>query len=869
MNNKRISTDTRSITEDLDHYSLSDSLAFFNSSMPIETNNPQVILPMYSFGPMYASPPVASTFNGILTSLSDVAAANTYLLSGNVILTINLASATSGTYAIDLTGFGVGDMLNIVSASTGMSVITNPSVYPATYLDSYYDFPDDYEIQENATLSGTTLILEHLYTHYIALGPATYDDHVPLYRLTVTGLTGITADAITYTYNDVTHPTLTISSDIASVKSGDTSNITFTFSENPGDTFTWDGSSGDVVVTGGTLGAITGSGLTRTATFTAGTGSNTASISVEGTSYTDVSGNGGGAATTSLDIVLNSSPTGSVTISGTAREGRTLSVTNNLTDADGIGTISYVWKADGNTIDGAIGTTLLLTQAQVGKEITAVASYTDLNETLEIISSAATGVVADNAVPSSTNKNVTISEDTSLTLGIANFGFSDSDSGDTLQAVMVTSLPLQGSLRLNGNNVSENQSISATDVLAGRLVFTPVANTNGNAYASIGFKVSDGIDVSTNSANLMVNVANVNDAPTGLVTISGRLIVGQVLTASNTLVDTDGLGSITYVWKANGITIKSENLAAYTLRSTDTGKNISVSAVYTDQGGNFESMSSAATGAVQDNNHAPTGSVTWSGINRQGEMLTASNTLADVDGMGVITYQWRANGVDIHGATNPNFTMGQNEVGKYISVSAIYIDQLGNAERVNSGSTLQVVNVNDAPTGNVTLSGNAKVGQVLSVNSTVNDLDGMGTIYYLWMADGVKIKGASSPTYTIKAAELGKAISVKIYYTDLLGTNESVTSMPTTAVAPSNGLLAFGLSSSGAESALRDLSNSWMPTPKFSQQVAGLSIFEAESLHQSSNSSVGVEDINWHYPVSDSLAELVVVGHLNHTMFYS
>ena len=36
----------------------------------------------------------------------------------------------------------------------------------------------------------------------------------------------------------------------------------------------------------------------------------------------------------------------------------------------------------------------------------------------------------------------------------------------------------------------------------------------------------------------------------------------------------------------------------------------------------------------------PTGSVTISGTARQGETLTASNTLADADGLGTITYTW-------------------------------------------------------------------------------------------------------------------------------------------------------------------------------------------------------------------------------------
>jgi alpha-tubulin suppressor-like RCC1 family protein len=95
---------------------------------------------------------------------------------------------------------------------------------------------------------------------------------------------------------DTTPPTLVISSNSSALKIGETATLTFTFSEDPGSTFNWDGNSGDVVISGGTLSAISGSGLTRTATFTPAINTNggTASITVAAGSYTDVVGNNGG-----------------------------------------------------------------------------------------------------------------------------------------------------------------------------------------------------------------------------------------------------------------------------------------------------------------------------------------------------------------------------------------------------------------------------------------------------------------------------------------------------------------------------------------------------------------------------------------------
>lgn len=59
---------------------------------------------------------------------------------------------------------------------------------------------------------------------------------------------------------DTTPPTLTVTSNRSTLKSGDTATIAFSFSEDPGSSFSWDGSTGDVSVSGGSLSAISGTG---------------------------------------------------------------------------------------------------------------------------------------------------------------------------------------------------------------------------------------------------------------------------------------------------------------------------------------------------------------------------------------------------------------------------------------------------------------------------------------------------------------------------------------------------------------------------------------------------------------------------------
>ena len=74
--------------------------------------------------------------------------------------------------------------------------------------------------------------------------------------------------------------------------------------------------------------------------------------------------------------------------------------------------------------------------------------------------------------------------------------------------------------------------------------------------------------------------------------------------------------------------------STYTLTQADVGTTITVVASYTDGQGTAESVTSAGVGPVANVNDAPTGSVTISGTPTEDQILTASNTLADEDGLG-------------------------------------------------------------------------------------------------------------------------------------------------------------------------------------------------------------------------------------------
>ena len=85
------------------------------------------------------------------------------------------------------------------------------------------------------------------------------------------------------------------------------------------------------------------------------------------------------------------------------------------------------------------------------------------------------------------------------------------------------------------------------------------------------------------------------------------------------------------------------------------------------------------------------------GAATSGRVLSASNTLVDPDGMGAVSYQWQANGADIDGATGVTLTLGQELVGKVVTVIAQYLDGLATPESVSSTGVLVIGETTSRP----------------------------------------------------------------------------------------------------------------------------------------------------------------------------
>ncbi|WED43642.1 calcium-binding protein [Legionella cardiaca] len=180
-------------------------------------------------------------------------------------------------------------------------------------------------------------------------------------------------------------------------------------------------------------------------------------------------------------------------------------------------------------------------------------------------------------------------------------------------------------------------------------------------------------------------------------------------------------------------------------------------------------------------------SVSISGDAIQNQTLTADLSQVDFDDGSGFSYQWQADGVNIFNATQQSYTLTQDDVGKQIGLQLTYTDENGNQVVLTSDLTLEVANVNDAVTGNVIINGLAEQGQTLTADTThLADLDGLGELAYQWFADGVAIAGANAANYTLTQADVGKAITVAVNYTDGFGAVENVASAATAAVVNVN-----------------------------------------------------------------------------------
>ena len=135
------------------------------------------------------------------------------------------------------------------------------------------------------------------------------------------------------------------------------------------------------------------------------------------------------------------------------------------------------------------------------------------NNTSEFASNV-TPTIASNVAPQANNSVVNINEDQSphYAFSLSDFSYTDVDLDPVNEIIVSDMSSLDGHLELSGSIVSSGQRIAATEINAGNLVFVPTGNFFGTT--SFDFAVNDS-DLDSNIATMTVNVASINDAPSG------------------------------------------------------------------------------------------------------------------------------------------------------------------------------------------------------------------------------------------------------------------------------------------------------------------------------------------------------------------
>ena len=399
----------------------------------------------------------------------------------------------------------------------------------------------------------------------------------------------------------------------------------------------------------------------------------------------------------------NSQATGKPEITGTAREGETLTASRRgISDLDGLdnATFSYQWVADSSDIPGATGSTYTLVSADVGKAIRVRAGFTDDAGNDETLTSAATLAVA--AIAPTAPLDLTAAPGAQPeTLDVA-WNAPSSDGGSDITGYTVE-------WKLTTGSWDTPADVSQTTVTGTGHTITGLTGDVEYTVRVLATNNAGNGPLSTDAAATPAAVPEeppepVNNAPTGLPTISGTPQVDQTLTASTSGIgDQDGLENVSYShqWLADGSTLEGATGTTLLLTSSHQGKAISVRVSFSDDAGNAESLTSRNTVVVAAKpNSEPTGLPSITGTPQVGETLTADTSpIDDQDGLTNVfyRYQWIAGGSEIGGATGSTYILASDDVGKTIKVHVSFTDDRGHGEELTSPATDAVAGLPPPP----------------------------------------------------------------------------------------------------------------------------------------------------------------------------
>ena len=501
----------------------------------------------------------------------------------------------------------------------------------------------------------------------------------------------------------------------------------------------------------------------------------------------------------------NVTASGAPVINGTAQVGESLTAdTTGIEDGNGLDRVQFrfQWVSNDGSADaditGATDSTYTLVAADEGKTVKVRVSFTDRGGYAESLTSAATDTVSFAVQQQVANSPATGAPAISGTAQVGQTLTADTSGITDSDGLTNVSYSYQWVANDGTNDTDISGATGST--------YTLVDADEGN---TVKVKVSFTDDAGhgetlTSAATAAVDAAS-NSPATGAPSISGTAQVGETLTADTSgIADADGLSNVSYSYQwirndgSSDSDITSATGSSYTLAAADEGKTIKVRVSFTDDAGYGETLTSAATAAVDAAPNSPaTGAPTITGTAQVGQTLTADiSAIADADGLANVSYsyQWIANDgtsdTDIAGATDSTYTLVAADEGKTIKVRMSFTDDAGYGETLTSAATAAVDAAPNSPaTGAPTVTGTAQVGETLSADtSAIADADGLANVSfsYQWIRnDGssdTDITGATDSTHSLDDADEGKTIKVKVGFTDDAGSDESLASAATVSV---------------------------------------------------------------------------------------
>ena len=520
--------------------------------------------------------------------------------------------------------------------------------------------------------------------------------------------------------------------------------------------------------------------------------------------------------------LANTAPEGLPVIAGTARVGETLSASAaGIADADGLVGATFAWQwlagEDGaqTPIAGATGPSYTPGAAEEGKPVRVRVTFTDGGGTQESLVSAATAAVAP-AVAPEVSIAAALASVTEGTVAVFTLSRTGPVAGALTVAVEVSESGAMVAGTAPGEAVFE--AGSATAALA--VGTEDDASAEAASEVTAALAAGAGYTVAASGASATVTVADNDEAPAAApeVTTAPALEAAENATAVATLQATDADTAVEdLVWSlAGGADADAFALTAGGVLSFAAAKDFEAPddadadgvyevTVRVSDGANGTEAPLAVTLTDVDDT-APA----LAGATVNGTVLTLAfdepldGASAPPAGAFAVEVEGAARAVEtvaLEGGTAtlilaaPAVAAGETVTVGYTPPAGAGAtplrDAAGNAVAGFASHAVTNEAVNAAPTGLPLIAGTARVGETLSASADgIEDADGLAGAAFAWQwvsSDGSTdsdIEEATQAAYTVAAADFGRALKVRVTFTDGGGTQESLVSEATAAVEP-------------------------------------------------------------------------------------